>query len=47
MSILNVYDQANIEDLPFKFDAGAKIVMPRHTSVFNTLVVKGEHHIYA
>ena len=47
MSILNVDDQANIEDLPFKFDAGAKIVMHGHTSVFNTLVVKGEHHIYA
>ena len=46
MSILNVDDQANIVDVLFKFDAGAKIVMHRHTSVFNTFVVKGEHHIY-
>ena len=47
MSILNIDEQANIVDVLFKFDAGAKIVMHRHTSVFNTFVVKGEHHIYS
>ena len=47
MSILNIDDRANIVDVLFKFDAGAKIVMHRHTSVFNTFVVKGEHHIYS
>ena len=46
MSILNIADQANIVDVLFKFEARAKIVMHRHTSVFNTFVVKGEHHIY-
>ena len=46
MSILNIDDQANIVDVLFKFEARAKIVMHRHTSVFNTFVVKGEHHIY-
>ena len=46
MSILNIDDQANIVDVLFKFDAGAKIVMHRHTSVFNTFVVSG-HHIYS
>ncbi len=47
MPLLNVDDQANIVDVPFKFDTGAKLVMLRHTSVFNTLVVKDDHHIYA
>ena len=46
MSILNIDEQANIVDVLFKFDAHAKIVMHRHTSVFNTFVIKGEHHIY-
>ena len=46
MSILNIDDQAHIVDVLFKFEARAKIVMHRHTSVFNTFVVKGEHHIY-
>ena len=46
MSILNIDDQANIVAVLFKFEARAKIVMHRHTSVFNTFVVKGEHHIY-
>ena len=46
MSILNIDAQANIVDVLFKFEARAKIVMHRHTSVFNTFVVKGEHHIY-
>ena len=45
-SILNVDDEAKIVDVLFKFSANEKIVMHRHTSVFNTFVVKGEHHIY-
>ena len=33
MSILNIDEQANIVDVLFKFDAHAKIVMHRHSSV--------------
>ncbi|GIR88307.1 MAG: regulator [Pseudomonadota bacterium] len=45
-SILNVDDEAKIVDVLFRFSANEKIVNHRHTAVFNTFVVKGEHHIY-
>ena len=46
MSILSVDDQAKIIDVLFKFSANEKIIGHRHTSDFNTFVVKGEHRIY-
>ena len=46
MSILSVEDQAKIIDVLFKFSANEKIIGHRHTSDFNTFVVKGEHRIY-
>lgn len=46
MSILNIDETAKIVDVLFKFAANEKIVMHKHTSAFNTFVVKGEHHIY-
>ena len=45
-SILNVDDEAKIVDVLFRFSANEKIVNHRNTAVFNTFVVKGEHHIY-
>ena len=45
-SILHVDNEAKIVDVLFKFSANEKIVNHRHTSDFNTFVVKGEHHIY-
>jgi len=47
MSILNVDDTAKVVDVLFKFAAKAKILLHKHTSAFNTFVVKGEHHIYS
>ena len=46
MSILEVDEKAYIVDVLFKFAANEKIVMHRHTSAFNTLVLQGEHRIY-
>ena len=46
MSILNIDEKAKIVDVLFKFAANEKIVMHKHTSAFNTFVVKGEHRIY-
>ena len=46
MSILSVDDEAKIIDVLFKFAANEKIIGHRHTSDFNTFVVKGEHRIY-
>jgi quercetin dioxygenase-like cupin family protein len=46
MSILEVDEKAHIVDVLFKFAANEKIVMHRHTSAFNTLVLQGEHRIY-
>ena len=46
MSILSVDDNAKIIDVLFKFSANQKIISHRHTSDFNTFVVKGEHRIY-
>ena len=45
-SILHIDDEAMIVDILFKFAANQKIVNHRHTSDFNTFVVKGELHIY-
>jgi len=45
-SILHIDDEAIIVDILFKFAANQKIVNHRHTSDFNTFVVKGELHIY-
>ena len=45
-SILHIDDEAKIVDVLFKFSANEKIVNHRHTSDFNTFVVKGELHIY-
>ena len=45
-SILHIDDEAKIVDILFKFSANEKIVNHRHTSDFNTFVVKGELHIY-
>ncbi len=46
MSILYIDDTAKIVDVLFKFAAKEKILLHKHTSSFNTFVVKGEHHIY-
>ena len=45
-SILHIDDEAKIVDILFKFAANQKIVNHRHTSDFNSFVVKGELHIY-
>ena len=47
MSILNVDEKAKIVDVLFKFEANKKILWHKHTSGFNTFVVKGEHRIYS
>tara|TARA_B100000073_G_C23361848_1_gene423198 strand:- start:52 stop:513 length:462 start_codon:yes stop_codon:yes gene_type:complete len=47
MSILNIDDNAKIVDVLFKFAANEKILWHKHTSDFNTFVVKGEHRIYS
>lgn len=44
--ILNIDKNLQIIDVLFKFAANQQIVLHRHTSHNNTLVIQGEHRLY-
>ena len=46
ISILDIDEKAKVVDILLKFAANEKIVLHRHSSVFNTFVIKGEHRLY-
>lgn len=46
ISILDIDETAKVVDILLKFAANEKIVLHRHSSVFNTFVIKGEHRLY-
>jgi len=44
--ILDIDEHSRIVDVLFKFAAGQQIVLHRHLTLNNTLVIQGEHRLY-